>query len=194
MSEPNALSLAGRIRTGILAVVLALMAIGLSVSSAAASPLRMFSAQSSSMQPTIHRGDRFLADRGYYRTHPPSRGDVAIYQHPREASDVDVKRIVALPGDRIAIRDGRVILNGEAIAESYAVPGDPNAFYNHTPEITVPEGRVFVLGDNRANSSDSRAVQRHGLVPVENLRARAHTIVWSSNLKRIGTFVGAPAR
>ena len=194
MSEPNALSLAGRIRTGMLAFGLALMATCLSVSSAAASPLGVFSAQSSSMQPTIHRGDRFLADRGYYRTHPPSRGDVAIYQHPREARDIDVKRIVALAGDRIEIREGRVILNGEAIAESYAVPGDPNAFYNHTREITVPAGHVFVLGDNRANSSDSRAAQRHGLVPVENLRARANYIVWSNDLMRIGTFVGAPAR
>jgi signal peptidase I len=192
VSEPNAVSLARRVRTGMLAFGLALMAIGLSVSSAAASPLRMFFAQSSSMQPTIHRGDRFLADRGYYSTRPPSRGDVALYQHPREATSVDVKRIAALAGDRIEIRQGRVVLNGEAIAEPYAVPGDPNAFYNHTREITVPEGHVFVLGDNRANSLDSRAAAQYGLVPVENLRARANYIVWSNNLRRIGTYVGSP--
>jgi len=158
-----------------------------------AAPVVMHVTESMSMQPTIRQGDRFLADRGFYASNAPRRGDVALYLHPRQADVVYIKRIAAIAGDRIAIRDGRVILNGIAIEEPYAVIGDPNAFYNNTREMTVPEGFVFVLGDNRSLSSDSRAAA-HGLVPVANLRGRATYILWSRDLTRIGTFVGSSVR
>jgi signal peptidase I len=176
----------------------AALAFGLAIAAVIATPAAaalaaLFSVESSSMQPTLRQGDRFLADRGFYQTHTPGRGEVAIYAHPRRADTVYIKRIVAIAGDRIQLRDGRVILNGTAIDEPYAVPGDPASFYANTAEVTVPDGFVFVLGDNRALSSDSR-VAGHGLVPVENLRARATYILWSSDLARIGTYVGTPAQ
>ena len=192
MSMRNLPLSAVRLWTVTLASVLAL-ATTVAFTPAVAAPTGWFSVESTSMRPTLRQGDRFLVDRGFYRTHSPRRGDVAVYAHPRQADYVYIKRIVALAGDRIAIRAGRVILNGVAIEERYAIPGDPNAFYNNTSEITVPDGYVFVLGDNRSMSSDSR-VAAHGLVPVENLRARATYILWSRDLARIGTYVGTSVR
>ena len=158
----------------------------------AARPIGMLAVDSSSMQPTILRGDRFLADRSYYRGNAPARGDVAVYVHPRQGELLYVKRIIALPGDRVAIRDGRAVVNGFALEEPYAIFGDPAALYSNAREITVPEGHVFVLGDNRANSLDSRAADGHGLVPIANLRARATDTAWSHNLSRIGRWIGTP--
>lgn len=157
-----------------------------------ARPVGMLSVDSYSMQPTIQRGDRFLADRTYYRGNAPARGDVAVYMHPRQGELLYVKRIIALPGDRVAIRNGRAVVNGFALEEPYAIFGDPAALYNNAREITVLEGHVFVLGDNRANSMDSRAVNDHGLVPIANLRARATDTAWSRNLSRIGRWIGTP--
>ena len=158
-----------------------------------ATPAGVHSVDSYSMQPAIQRGDRFLADRTYYRRNVPARGDVAVYLHPRQPEVLYVKRIVALAGDRVAIRDGRAVVNGFALDEPYAILGAPGARYNNAAEITVPDGHVFMLGDNRANSLDSRAVNDHGPVPVENLRARATDIAWSRTLSRIGRWIGTPS-
>jgi len=177
----------------LLAVSIALnVATCLALTRDVATPAGVHSVDSYSMQPAIERGDRFLADRNYYRHNVPTRGDVAVYVHPRQPEMLYVKRIVALAGDRVAIRDGRAIVNGFALDEPYAILGDPAALYNDAREITVPDGHVFVLGDNRANSLDSRAVNDHGTVPVENLRARATDIGWSRTLSRIGRWIGTP--
>ena len=177
----------------LLAVSMALnVATCLALSRDVATRAGMHSIDSSSMQPAIQRGDRFVADRNHYRHNEPAHGDVAVYLHPRRPETLYVKRIVALAGDRVAIRDGRAIVNGFALDEPYAIFGDPAAFYNQTREITVPDGHVFVLGDNRANSFDSRAANDHGPVPVENLRARATDIAWSRPLSRIGRWIGTP--
>ena len=157
-----------------------------------ARPIGPFSVDSYSMQPTILRGERFLADRNHYRRRAPVRGDVAVYVHPRQPELHYVKRIIALPGDRVAIRDGRAIVNGFALEEPYAIFGDPSAPYNNAREIMVPDGHVFVLGDNRANSIDSRAASGHGMVPIANLQARATDTAWSRNLSRIGHWIGTP--
>jgi signal peptidase I len=175
------------------AVALILTALGVGPANPAVAALPGFqSTESPSMRPTIRQGDRFLVDNGYYASNRPNRGDVAVYQHPQQRHLQYIKRIVTLPGDRIAMAHGHVILNGVAIEEPYAVPGDPNAFHANMAEITVPDGHVFVVGDNRSMSSDSRAMATHGLVPVENLRARASYIVWSNDLARIGNWIGTP--
>jgi signal peptidase I len=181
-------------------VYVALLAVGTALNLAtcvaltrdAATRAGAYSIDSSSMQPAIQRGDRFVADRNHYRRNEPALGDVAVYLHPRRPETLYVKRIIALAGDRVAIRDGRAIVNGFALDEPYAILGGPAALYNQTREITVPDGHVFVLGDNRANSLDSRAVNDHGPVPVENLRARATDIAWSRTLSRIGRWIGTP--
>jgi signal peptidase I len=151
---------------------------------------RTFSIPSGSMAPTLRIGDYLLADMNYYAGHAPARGDVVIHRLPTNDAYY-VKRIVALPGDRIAFRDGHVILNGRTVTEPYADLSEPKAFYNTTQEWTVPAGHVFVAGDNRGNSVDSR-VTTHGPVPMKNVLGRTTFIFLAADIKRIGSWVGNP--
>lgn len=154
-------------------------------------PSGWFDIPSSSMEPTLLKGDRFLVDTGYYRSHEPNQGDVAIYTLTSNPVTIYVKRIVAVAGDRIAIRNGTVVVNGQPVSEPYIRVLDPRAPYNNTAEITVPAGLVFTLGDNRNISVDSR-VQNHGMIPVGNLRGRVTEIGFSSDFGRLGLWVGTP--
>jgi signal peptidase I len=152
-----------------------------------------FNVPSASMEPTLRLGEYILADTLWYKTHVPRRGDLAVYALPRQPDTLYIKRIAALPGDRIAVKDGRAIINGTRIDEPFAMFGDPNAFANSMAEVTVPPGHLFMLGDNRANSNDSRSAATHGMVPIPNLRARVTDIVFSRDLSRIGR-VADPVR
>jgi signal peptidase I len=154
-------------------------------------PWRTFSVPSASMEPTLRVGEIFIADTTYYDMNPPARGDVVVYRLPADPDTVFVKRIVALPGDRIAFRAGRVFINGVAAREPYAKFGDPASPINTFAEVTVPADTVFVAGDNRDNSTDSR-VRTHGLVPSDNLLGRATDILMTPLPDRAGQWVGAP--
>jgi signal peptidase I len=143
------------------------------------------------MQPTLQAGDTMLADMTYYRNHRPSRGDLAIYRLRGGGEELAIKRIVGVGGDRVLVRRGRAIVNGSALDEPYADFGDPGWAYNNTQAFVVPQGQVFVLGDNRANSRDSR-VRAHGFVPVANLVGRATRIILTTHLARLGRWVGTP--
>ncbi len=148
-------------------------------------PWRMFSMPSGSMEPTLRVGEQFLGDMTYFRQHQPARGDVIVYRLPTDPSTIYVKRIVALAGDRVVFREGRAFVNGAAMAEPYIKAGDPRSAFNNTQEFTVPAQHVFVAGDNRANSSDSR-VSTHGFVPMGNVIGRASEIFWSNAAGRAG--------
>ena len=152
-------------------------------------PWRTFSVPSASMQPTLQVGEWFIADTWHYRSHAPARGDLAVYHVPGDPDTVYVKRIVGLPGDRVEFRGGRALVNGAATDEPMIEIGDPNGFFNNTAPVTVPAGHVFVVGDNRANSMDSRA-PRHGPVPVENLLGRGTEIFWGATTARMGLWIG----
>jgi signal peptidase I len=147
--------------------------------------------RSGSMQPTIRTGETLLADMSHYRRHPPRRGELAIYQTPGTAGDLAIKRILALAGDRVLVRRGRAIVNGRQLDEPYADVGDPGWSYNNTATFVVPPGSVFMLGDNRANSKDSR-VRSHGFVAVGHLVGRAMRIAWTADLSRLGRWIGTP--
>jgi signal peptidase I len=157
-----------------------------------AEKLHIMQASASSMEPTLRRGERFLADTDYYVSHRPSRGDVVIYRKPKRAAAQGVKRIAAIGGDRVAVAGGIAIVNGVPADEPYAKVGDASSRFNNTAETVVPEGYVFVLGDNRSNSEDSR-MTGHGLLPVSNILGLATRIVWSPDVHRIGTWIGTPA-
>jgi len=151
-----------------------------------------FSAAASSMEPTLRRGEIFLADTDYFSTNAPSRADVVVYRMPHDPDTIFVKRIVALAGDRIMFRAGHAYINGQPLYEPYARFGNPAAPPNNTTEFTVPAGQVYVAGDNRDNSLDSRSMAEHGPVPVANLVGRATDILLTSLPDRPGLWVGTP--
>jgi signal peptidase I len=152
-----------------------------------------YAVPSASMDPTLRVGDTLLVDTRYYRTHAPARGEVAAYINPKQPGVTFIKRIVALGGDKIAVLSGHVVIEGRGVTEPYINVGDPAFSQNNMPEMIVPAGFVFVLGDNRANSADSRQADTHGPVPVGNLIGRATELAFSSEVSRSGKWVGTPA-
>jgi signal peptidase I len=114
---------------------------------------------SPSMTPTLERGDRVLVNKLSYKTHDVHRGDVIVFERPPGASQDDngikdlIKRVVAIGGDTIEGVDGAVYVNGERIEEPYLEDSTPT---DNLPRQQIPEGHVFVMGDNRTNSEDSR--------------------------------------
>jgi signal peptidase I len=155
--------------------------------------LGYFRATAGSMAPTLQTGEYFLADATFYRARPPSRGEVAVYVHPKQPDIHYIKRIIAVEGDRIAIKGGRAVVNGMTVEEPYVNAGPPDAPFANMAEIRVPPGHVFVLGDNRANSVDSRDTVAHGPVPVAKLIGRVTDIAFSHNLSRMGRWIGTPS-
>ncbi|HXF52497.1 MAG TPA: signal peptidase I [Hyphomicrobiaceae bacterium] len=147
---------------------------------------------SASMQPTLQTGETVLVDTSYYRHHQPRRGDLVIYRLPNGGSALFIKRVIAVAGERILVRRGRAIVNGRQVAEPYADFGDPTWAFNNTRLFVVPRGHLFVLGDNRANSRDSR-VAAHGFVSIAALVGRATRIIMSPELARLGQWVGTPS-
>lgn len=106
-----------------------------------------------SMFPTLHDGDRLIVNKLEYRLNDPKVQDIIILEYNTEIVHVEfVKRIIGMPGDTIAIRDSIVYINGIPLEEDYI----NTEAYPDYPEVTVPEGSYFVLGDNRNNSKDSR--------------------------------------
>jgi signal peptidase I len=158
----------------------------------ASGQLGYFRATVGAMLPTVENGEYLLADATFYRARPPSRGEVAVYIHPKRSDAHYIRRIIAVEGDRVAIRAGHAIVNGIAVEEPYVHAGLHNAPFANMPEIRVPAGYVYVLGDNRADSEDSRDVVAHGPVPVSKLIGRVTDIALSHDLSRLGRWIGTP--
>jgi signal peptidase I len=152
------------------------------------------------MEPTLHASERLMANRIVYQSGPVERGDIVALTDPNDRSRSNVRRVVGLPGDRIEVRGGLVILNGRPIDEPAAAgPGaetDGGQTFLETvsdrqytvigatgqpggaaslPETTVPNGHCFVLGDNRANTNDSRTF---GPVPLADIEGRIDWVYW----------------
>ncbi|GGX97822.1 signal peptidase I [Streptomyces minutiscleroticus] len=132
-----------------------------------------------SMSPTIAAGDRVLAER--IGGGEVERGDVVVFKQASWGDLPMVKRVVAVGGDTVACcTDGRLTVNGEKIDEPYLRPGEP-AEAGTIPEVTVPKGRLFLLGDERSGSLDSTAhltEAGNGTVPRGAVSARVDAIAW----------------
>jgi signal peptidase I len=128
---------------------------------------------SESMVPTLLVGDRVLINKFIYRFTELERGDIVVFESVEDPDQDLIKRVVGLPGDTIAVRNGTLFVNGELQKEPYTNEKLPDVSY--FPKATVPKGHVFVMGDNRANSSDSR---RFGSVPEENIEGEAFLRFW----------------
>ena len=110
--------------------------------------------EGTSMMPGLEDQERIFVNKFVYRWEPISRGDIVVFRYPRDTSKSYIKRVIGLAGDRVRIENGQVYVNGDAIDEDY-VPSD-YADARSYPEITVPTGSYFVLGDHRTMSNDSR--------------------------------------
>jgi len=131
-----------------------------------------FTLAANSMAPALVAGDQIVANAWAYRLGQPQRGDVVVFRHPQMPQITYVKRLIGLPGERVAIRGGTVFIDGKALVEPYVLdrPEDRKPSTAEMAERVVSEGEVFVLGDNRNNSNDSRY---WGMVPVGNLVGKA---------------------
>jgi signal peptidase I len=134
---------------------------------------------SESMVPTLRVGDRVLVNKFIYRFTEPQRGDVVVFKSVEGDSEDLIKRVVGVPGDEISVRNGRLIVNGEPQREPYVNKKYPDRSFS--APITVPKGHVFVMGDNRTNSQDSRVF---GPVPERNIEGEAFLRFWPPD--RIG--------
>src|ERR687885_1418994 len=139
--------------------------------------LEAFWIPSESMVPTLEVGDRVFVNKFIYRFHPPERYDIIVFRSAEgstEGGQEDlIKRVVGLPGDEISVQDGTLFVNGERQEEPYVNKQLPDT--SSFGPMTVPEGKVFVMGDNRANSLDSRFF---GPVPLENIEGKAFFVFW----------------
>lgn len=123
-----------------------------------------------SMNPTLLDGEFVLVNRLAYRTGDMQRGDIIVFRSVG-ASDLDlIKRIIGLPGDEVSIQNGQVLVNGQSLNEPYIADAP-----RYQGNWVVPEGHLFVLGDNRNDSSDSH---QWGLLPFDNIVGKAIFIYW----------------
>ena len=134
---------------------------------------------SGSMIPTLEIGDRVLVNKFIYRFTDPSRGDIIVFESVDNSNEDLIKRVVGLPGDKIAVRGGKLFVNGEPQREPYTNKKLPDrSFY---AKRKVPKNHVFVMGDNRGNSADSRVF---GPLPEKNIEGEAFLRFWPPD--RIG--------
>ena len=201
-SKPKKSSASGSLVELVLIVVVAL-GLALGIQAFLVKPYRI---PSESMVSTLEIGQRVLVNRIGARFTDPSVGDVVVFHPPagaeestecgggppppsqvcaeptKERADVNfIKRVVAGPGDRIAVRNGHVILNGKRQSEPFTLPCQGTEGCNYPREITIPAGHYFMMGDNRGSSDDSRF---WGPVPRKWIIGEAFATYWPP--KRIG--------
>ncbi|MGD2057997.1 MAG: signal peptidase I [Anaerolineales bacterium] len=123
-----------------------------------------------SMEPNLHEGQFVIVSRLAYRWDIPQRGDIIVFRYPLSPDRRFIKRVIGLPGDTVSIQSGEVFVNGQELDEPYLAVTP-----RYSGEWTINENEVFVLGDNRNNSSDS---QNWGTLPLENIIGKAFLIYW----------------
>lgn len=170
--------------------------------------VQAFKIPSGSMIPTLLIGDHILVSKFIYGTHvpftdktilavrKPERGDIIVFKYPKDPSRDFIKRVIGVPGDVIEGRNKEIYLNGEKVAEPYIQHTDSLMLLDQRDTfgpIKVPEGKVFVMGDNRDASLDSRF---WGFVDQSEILGKAFIIYWSWNadkylprVSRIGDLV-----
>jgi len=147
---------------------------------------RVYRMPTGSMEPTLLIGDYLITDSKYFKKNEPQRRDLVIIQYPKDPSKDFIKRVIALEGEKIEIKNKQVYINDEALPESYVVHNDVNLDVatrdDFGPEL-VPPNHCFVLGDNRDNSMDSR---HWGSIPLRNMKGKPLYIYWAKDKSRIG--------
>jgi len=126
-----------------------------------------------SMEPSFHGGQRLLVNKAVYYLHEPERGDVIVFQPPENKQEDYIKRVIALPGDTVEVKDKKVYVNGSPLNETY-IKASPS--YT-AKEQKVPANSYFVLGDNRNNSNDSH---NGWFAPRQNIVGKVWISLWPS--------------
>jgi signal peptidase I len=146
-----------------------------------------------SMRPNFHDRERIIVNKILYDIREPHRGEVIVFHVPEEGRDF-IKRVVGVPGDTVKVEDDKVYINGQQIEENYLKEAYAKAhaageLYNRQDDLSdfpndrftngkVPEGSLFVMGDNRSNSEDSRMI---GYIPMDRVVGRADLVFWPLN-------------
>jgi signal peptidase I len=135
--------------------------------------VELYMVEGPSMRPTLQNGERLVVNKFIYRFNKPTKGEIIVFRYPRDPSRDFIKRVIAEPGDTIEIKDGRVFVNGQLLNEPYILDKTRGS-YNLA---TVPDGHIFVMGDNRNNSEDSR-YRDVGFVSYDLVKGKAVMIFW----------------
>lgn len=151
--------------------------------------------QSSSMQPTLQKGECIMINLKYYKTRKMQRGDLILFTFPEDPAKDFLYRAIGLEGEKIEIKERQVFINNRPLQEDYKIFTEsrmgsqtkgtisPDLFRDDYGPVIVPWGTCFVLGDNRDNSYDSR---HRGFVPLKNIKGKALYIYLSGDITRIG--------
>lgn len=138
--------------------------------------IQAFFIPSLSMYPTLDEGDRVLVNKLSYRLHDVHRGDLVVFERPEGQPESDIKdlikRVVGLEGETIEAREGVIYIDGQELDEPYLVEGVTT---DNLPRQEIPAGHVFVMGDNRGDSADSRVF---GPIDEDTIVGRAFVKVW----------------
>lgn len=135
--------------------------------------VELYMVEGPSMRPTLVNSERLIVSKFIYRFKSPEKGEILVFRYPSDPSRDFIKRVIAAPGDTIEIKDGRVFVNGQLQNETYILEKMKGSY----PLSTVPSGHVFVMGDNRNNSEDSR-FRDVGFVPFDLIKGKAVMVFW----------------
>ncbi|MGM0602354.1 MAG: signal peptidase I [Bacillota bacterium] len=140
-----------------------------------------FVVDGNSMVNTLHDGERLFVNKFIYRLHPPERGDIIVFSPQGAPGKKYIKRVIGLPGDTVYIKDGVTYVNGEPVEESYL----PEKMVGDFGPYQIPSESVFVLGDNRNHSADSRFPGIVGFVDYDSISGKAFWVYWPLNSMRV---------
>ena len=134
--------------------------------------------EGSSMYPTLVNHERLLVNKFTYFVNDPQKGEIIVFRYPKDESRDFIKRVIATAGDTVEMRNGKVLVNGTEIEENYVWKEDPKGpNMSDYRKSVVPDGHIFVLGDNRNNSEDSRFADV-GFVPLDLVKGKANMAFW----------------
>jgi len=144
--------------------------------------LQAYKIPSGSMLNTLLIGDHILVNKAAYYFSKPKRGDIIVFEYPLEPEKDFIKRVIGVPNDKIKMVDKKVYINSKPLEEEYVRYATDTIIYNkdnprdNFDEFTVPEGKYFVMGDNRDSSFDSRY---WGFISEDKIKGKALLIYWS---------------
>jgi signal peptidase I len=197
--NPHPTSEPTRRRGGLFREVLETVLIAIVIFVAVRALVLNFRVDGNSMLPNLQNGEMLLVNRNAYETFDlytlidwvpgvehaeakefspfsdPDRGDIVVFDPPVQSSKPYIKRVIALPGETVETRDGDVYIDGKQLEEPYVESGITDCNRAECEAVVVPEDHIFVLGDNRQNSSDSRVF---GPVPIDSVQGKAWVVYW----------------